>query len=259
MTFTSAQLTAWIGAYLWPFCRIGAVLAAVPVIGARSVPVRIRLLFALSLTLVIAPVIPSVPTVDPLSPNGVLVTMQQVLIGGAMGFSLHLIFSAFVHAGQLVAMQMGLGFASLVDPQNGVQVPVLSQFYVVVASLMFLALDGHLVVIEVLVESFRTMPVSATGLAAAGIWDLVSAASRMFAGAVQIALPAVTALLLANIAFGVMARAAPQLNIFSIGFPLTLILGFVALLLTIPSLIPHVSEFLNDGFGLMRHVSGGGN
>src|SRR3989344_3929613 len=176
MTFTSAQLAAWIGAYLWPFCRIGAVLAAVPVIGARSIPVRVRLLFALSLTLVIAPVIPAVPTADPLSPNGVLVTMQQVLIGGAMGFALHLIFSAFVHAGQLVAMQMGLGFASLVDPQNGVTVPVLSQFYVVVASLMFLALDGHLVVIEVLVESFRTMPVSATRLAVAGIWDLVSAA-----------------------------------------------------------------------------------
>jgi flagellar biosynthetic protein FliR len=258
MTFTSAQLAAWIGAYLWPFCRIGAVLAAIPVIGARSVPVRIRMLFALSLTLVIAPVIPAVPMIDPLSPNGALVTMQQVLIGGAMGFSLHLIFSAFVHAGQLVAMQMGLGFASLVDPQNGVTVPVLSQFYVVVASLMFLALDGHLVVIEVMVESFRTMPVSATGLAAAGIWDMVSAASWMFAGALQVALPTLTALLLANIAFGVMARAAPQLNIFSIGFPLTLILGFVALLLTIPSLIPHVSNLLDDAFGLMRHVSGGG-
>lgn len=258
MNFTSAEITAWIGTYLWPFFRIGAALAAVPVIGARFIPVRVRLLLALSLTLVIAPVIPSMPAVDPLSPDGMLVTLQQVLIGAAMGFALQLIFSAFAHAGQLIAMQMGLGFASLVDPQNGVQVPVLSQFYVVITSLIFLALDGHLVVIEVLADSFYTMPISATGIAAAGLWELSNSASRMFAGALQIALPAMTALLLVNLAFGVMARAAPQLNIFSIGFPLSLILGFVALLLTIPSLIPQSSELFNEGFELMRHLAAGG-
>lgn len=258
MNFTGAEIASWVGTALWPFFRIGAALAVVPVIGTRLIPMRIRLLFALSVTLVIVPVIPSAPAVDPLSHDGMLVTAQQVLIGTAMGFSLHLIFSAFVHAGQVIAMQMGLGFASLVDPQNGVQVPMLSQFYVVLASLVFLALDGHLVVIEVLADSFRTMPISATGIAVTGLWDLVSAAGRMFAGALQIALPAVTALLLVNLAFGVMARAAPQLNVFSIGFPMSLILGFVVLLLTLPSLIPQSMELLNEGFALMRHFAAGG-
>jgi flagellar biosynthetic protein FliR len=258
MNFTSAEIASWIGTGLWPFFRIGASLAVVPVIGTRLIPMRIRLLFALSVTLVIVPVIPPVPAVDPLSSDGMLVTVQQVLIGTAMGFSLHLIFSAFVHAGQIIGMQTGLGFASLVDPQNGVQVPILSQFYVVLASLVFLTLDGHLVVIEVLADSFRTMPISATGIAVTGLWDLASAASRMFAGALQIALPAVTALLLVNLAFGVMARAAPQLNVFSIGFPLSLILGFVVLLLTLPSLIPQSMELLNEGFALMRHFAAGG-
>lgn len=259
MNFTSAEITAWIGAYLWPFFRIGAALSAAPIFGARFVPVRVRLLLAFMLTLVISPLIPPVPALDPLSIGGVLVTLQQILIGAAMGFALHLIFSAIVHAGQIIALQMGLGFASLVDPQNGVQVPVLSQFYLVLASLVFLALDGHLAIIEALVDSFRTMPISPSGIAVAGLWGLVAAASQMFAGALSIALPAVTALLLVNFAFGVMARAAPQLNIFSIGFPLSLILGFAALMLTLPSLVPQSTDVINQAIALMRHIAAGGH
>jgi flagellar biosynthetic protein FliR len=258
MNFTSAELTAWIGAYLWPFFRIGAALSAAPVFGARFVSLRVRLLLALSITLVVAPVITPMPRMDPLSFDGIFVTLQQILIGAAMGFALQLIFSAFVHAGQIIAMQMGLGFASLVDPQNGVQVPVLSHFYLLVVSLVFLALDGHLAVVEVIVDSFRTMPVSPTGIAVSGLWELVSAASFMFAGALSIALPAMTALLIVNLAFGVMSRAAPQLNIFSIGFPLSLILGFVALWLTISGLAPQAEGLIQQGLDLMRHLSGGG-
>lgn len=258
MNFTSLDVTAWISAYLWPFFRIGAALTAVPVIGLSFLPVRIRLLLALVLTLVIAPVIPPVPAIDPMSLEGILITLQQVLVGASMGFALYLIFSAFVYAGQIIGMQMGLGFALLVDPQNGVQVPVLSQLYVVLAMLMFLVLDGHLILIEVLAESFHTLPISTSGLFAVGLWELVSSASKMFAGALQVALPAVTALLLVNLAFGVMARAAPQLNIFTVGFPLSLILGFVAILLTLSNLIPHSAYLFDQGFELMRRMANGG-
>jgi flagellar biosynthesis protein FliR len=169
---------------------------------------------------------------------------------------LRVVFGAFVHAGQIIAMQMGLGFASMVDPLNGVQVPVVSQFYVVLVTLMFLALDGHLALIEVLADSFRVMPIAPTGLALSGIWDLLGWASRMFAGALQIALPAVASLLLVNIAFGVMTRAAPQLNIFAIGFPISMILGFVVLLITLPGMSAQLGTLLNDAFALIHHLMG---
>jgi flagellar biosynthetic protein FliR len=258
MNIAAADISAWLGTYLWPLFRIGALLGAMPVIGMRTVPARVRLGLALALTLVVAPVIPPAPAIDPLSIAGAMVTLQQVLIGAAMGFLLSLVFGAFVYAGQLVAMQMGLGFASLVDPQHGVEVPVVSQFYVIVVTLVFLALDGHLAVIEALVESFRALPVSPAGLTVATLWQIVAAGGQLFSGALSVALPALVAMLLVNLAFGVMTRAAPQLNIFSVGFPVTLLFGFVVLLLSLPLLGPQFQGLFESEFALIRQLLAGG-
>lgn len=244
--------------YLWPLFRVLALVAMAPVFGAQSVPVRIRVGFSVALTLVIAPVLPPVPVVDPLSSAGLMIVIQQVLIGLAMGFSLKLVFGAFVMAGQLIGQSMGLGFASMVDPLNGVQVPVVSQFYQVLVTLIFLGFNGHLVLLEVLADSFRTLPVGPNGLAMSGVWDLVIWGGQMFSGAVLISLPAVTALLVANIAFGVMTRASPQLNIFAIGFPITLLLGIVVMLVTLPVISPQLNNLMNDVFALMQKLVGGG-
>lgn len=257
MQFSAADLSAWIGSYLWPLFRIGALLGAVPVIGTRMVPARVRLVLALALTLVLVPVIPAAPAIDPLSIAGLGVTFQQVLIGAAMGFVLSLVFAAFVSAGQLIALQMGIGFASMVDPQHGVEVPVVSQLYIVLVTLVFLSLDGHLALIEVLAESFHTLPVSPAGLTVASMWDLAAAVGRMFSGALTIALPAMVALLLINIAFGVMTRAAPQLNLFTVGFPITLLFGFLVLLLTLPMVAPQLRELLGAEFEQMRRLVAG--
>jgi flagellar biosynthetic protein FliR len=257
MVVSSADITAWLGGYLWPFFRIGAALGAVPVIGTRLVPVRVRLGLALALTALIAPLVPPAPAVDLLSMAGALLVSQQILIGAAMGLALHLVFSAFVHAGQVIAMQMGLGFASMIDPQNGVAVPVLSQFYMILVTLLFFALDGHHVVIEVLADSFHTLPPAAHGFAPADGWALVQSAGWMFAGALRVALPAVTALLFVNIAFGVMMRTAPQLNIFAVGFPISMILGFAVILFTLPGIAPQLDDLLTNGFELMRRLTAG--
>jgi flagellar biosynthetic protein FliR len=257
MIITTAELSAWIGSWLWPLFRIGAALGAVPLIGARFVPMRVRLALALALTLAIAPLLPAVPAIEPLSAEGVAVTANQLLIGVAMGFTLTLVFQTFVHGAQIVAMQMGLGFASLIDPQNGVEVPVLSQFYAVLVVLLFLGFDGHLALVEMLTDSFRSMPVAASGLGSAALWDLLNAAGAMFAGAVRVALPAIAALTLVNLAFGVMSRAAPQLNILAVGFPLTLLLGFAVVLFTLPAVVPQLSEQLAHGFDLMRRLVNG--
>ena len=243
---------------MWPFMRIGAMLSMVPVLGSQLIPMRIRLLMTLTLTIVIAPLVSNVPAVDPLGFSGLLIGGQQILIGLAMGFTFRMVFAAFIHGGQIIAMQMGLGFASMVDPQNGVQVPVVSQFYLILTTLIFLAVNGHMVIIEVLAHSFTTLPVSAQGISAANLWILISWGTQMFAWAVVIALPAVASLLVANIAFGVVTRAAPQLNIFAVGFPVTMTLGFLIMLITVSGIVPQFTSILGEGFSLARLMATSG-
>jgi flagellar biosynthetic protein FliR len=258
MDFTSAQITAWIGAYFWPFLRIGAMLMAAPVFGARMVPKRVRLGLGLALAVMVAPLLPAMPLVDALSPDGVLIELNQVVIGLAMGFTLQLVFGALVAAGQTIAMSMGLGFASLVDPQNGVQVPVISQFYLITATLLFLIFNGHLLLIQMVVDSFHTLPVGIHGLPREAAYDMVVWATQMFAGALKVALPAVTAIMLVNLSLGVMTRAAPQMNIFSVGFPITLLGGFVIMIFTMPGIEPQFMELMNGAFALVRDMVSGG-
>lgn len=258
MHFTTAEITAWLGSFLWPFFRIGAMTMAAPIFGARSVPVKVRLMIALSLSILIAPILPAAPAVDPLSLTGLTITLQQILIGIAMGFTLQLVFAAIITGGQMIAMQMGLGFASMVDPQNGVQVPVLAQFYLLMTTLLFLGLNGHLLLIDLLAESFRLMPVGGDVMSREAIWAIASWGSQMFAGGVWLALPAAASLLMINIAFGVMARSAPQLNIFAIGFPVTMMMGFVVILYTLPNVVPQFSSIVSGGFELIRIVLTGG-
>lgn len=256
MTFTSAELTAWIGAFLWPFFRIGGLLMAAPVFGARVVPVRIRLGLAVAITLLVAPLLPAMPAIDPLSSDGMMITAQQILIGAAMGFALRLVFTALEMAGQMTAHLMGLSFASMMDPQNGVQVPVVSQFYTIMGILLFLAMNGHLITIEVLVDSFRTLPVGASGLEAEGARGLALWGSTMFAGGLLIAMPAVTALLLVNITFGVITRTSPQLNIFAVGFPAIMLFGFVVMLLSLSGLPAQLGRLLASVFQAMGNLVG---
>lgn len=246
MIYTTTDIVQWLGSMLWPFVRIGMMLAVAPVFGGNLVPVRIKLILAVLLTWVMLPLIPPVPAVDPLSAASVLITIQQMIIGLAMGFALQLVFAALIIGGQTVAMGMGLGFASMVDPQNGVQVPVIGQYYVVLATLLFLALNGHLALVGVLSDSFQSLPIGETALNREQLHEIAHWGTRLFAGGLLVALPAVTAILLVNLAFGVVSRAAPQLNIFGVGFPVTLTLGFVVLLVTLPGMLPQMSNMLTE-------------
>ena len=254
MQFTSAEVGSWIAQFMWPFLRVTGVFIAMPVMTTRGVPMQLRLILAVAITLGIVAAIPPVPVIDPLTGQGMLILLQQFIIGVTMGFTLRIVFSALITAGHVTALGMGLGFASMVDPSNGVQIPVLSMFYSIMGTLLFLAFDGHLVTIQVLAESFHIFPVGQGGVAMEGVWDLVLWASWIFAGAVMIALPAVTAILIVNISFGVMTRASPQLNIFAVGFPLIMVLGFLMMYLTLPSIVPRFSELTLGALELMRHI-----
>ncbi len=257
MLLNSAEIATWVGSFLWPLARVAALVTVAPIFGARMIPRRVRLMIILALTWAILPFIKSVPVIEPLSPAGVLVVAQQILIGLSMGFLFRLAFTALELGGLMIATQMGLGFASLVDPQNGAQSPLLSQFYTLLGTLVFLGLNGHLLLIQLLVDSFEALPVATSGADRDLLWTLATWASRMFAGAVLISLPAIASLLVVNLAFGVMTRAAPQLNIFSVGFPIGLILGLLIILYNLPTLLHQLDRLFADAFERVSQLLGG--
>ena len=257
MVITGAEIVGWIGAILWPLFRVSAMVMAAPIFGAQTVPARVRLAIALAITALAAPLLPPMPAVEMFSADMFLITAQQILIGTVMGFAVQLVFSAVVTGGQIVAMQMALGFSLMVDPQNGNQVPVLSQLFLIMVVLVYLAMNGHLILIDILVQSFYIMPVAVDGLVPDDLWHLVTWATQIFSGAVGIALPAIASLLVVNLAFGVMTRAAPQLNIFAIGFPLTMMIGFGVIFATLPGIAPQSLSLFDGVHELIRGLGGG--
>lgn len=257
MVITADQITAWVGGLLWPLFRVGALLMVAPVFGARMIPHRIRMALSLAVTILLVPMLPAMPAVNVFSPNSLFIVAQQILIGAMMGFALQLVVNAVITGGQVIAMQMGLGFSAMVDPQNGTQTPVVSQLYLMMVVLTYLALGGHLVMFEVLLDSFNGVPISTAGVNPAGLWKLVSWGGLIFSGAVGMALPAIASLLMVNITFGIMTRAAPQLNIFAIGFPLTLLMGFIVMLVTLPGVVPHSNSMFTETYHLLRDLMGG--
>ena len=254
MTFNYPEFLQLVGLYFYPFVRIGAMLSIIPLYGIRAVPVRTRVILTVFLTIVIAPALALPPPVDPFTMKGVLFILQQVLIGLAMGVIFLVVFQAFVIAGHLIAMGMGLAFASMVDPGSGVQAPVVSQYFTIVVTLLFLAMNGHLLVIQVMADSFEYLPIGINFLTADSLRLLVEFGSYMFSAGVLVALPAITALLLINVAFGVVTRAAPSLNIFAVGFPVTLLTGLVMLSLTTPLILPHLQELIHRAVELITQL-----
>ena len=245
------QIYEWIGQYFWPFCRIGAFFMILPIFSTQLVPVRIRLGLALAVTVLLAPLVKAVPMVDLLSFKSALIIVQQLLIGLAMGFIVQLLFQVFVIGGQAVAMQNGLGFATLVDPVNGINVASISQVYLMTVNLLFFAMNGHLAVIKLLAESFQSLPVSDTGIHVENYLELVRLGSWMFTGALMVALPSTISLLVVNITFGVISRVAPQMNIIAIGFPFTVVVGMVIIWLTLGNVLPEFEKLSTDAYTMI--------
>ncbi len=225
MEFAIPDLTQWVVRVLLPLFRIAGFFMVVPLIGTQLVPMRIRLGFAVALTLLVVPLLPPLPAIEGLSLTLYLTIAQQILIGVALGFFVQVFFQVVVLAGQIISYQMGLGFASISDPTNGVSVVVLSQFYLMLTMMLFLSMNGHLVLIDVIVNSFQVIPINQGVLPSLSLWRIAVSGGWLFAAALLLALPAVVAVLVVNFAFGIMTKAAPQLNIFAIGFPFTMLFG----------------------------------
>jgi flagellar biosynthetic protein FliR len=250
LELTDRELLGWLAAWLWPFLRISAFVLTAPAIGTRSVPARVRLVFALGLTVVLAPLTGRavLPFAELFSAQGLLVGAQQVMVGAGLGLVLRMVFLVLEFAGQIIAQQMGLGFAAMVDPASGSQVPVISQFYVILATLSFFALDAHLQLVRLLADSFDLLPIGHGAFAPGALAGLIAWSGDLLGVGVVVMLPVVASLLVVNLAFGVMARAAPQLNIFAVGFPVMIVFGTVTMVLTLGALPTQVEGLFASGF-----------
>jgi flagellar biosynthetic protein FliR len=239
LEIATSAIEQYLADLLLPFMRISGLFASMVGLSAKSVPPMTRALLTLFLTLIIMPVIPPVPVADVFSVGTWVLGIQQLIIGIAIGFLSNMVLNTFVLAGQIIALQTGLGFASIVDPVNGISVPAVGQFYLILATLMFWALDGHLAMIRMIVMSFEAFPIGEAWFAAEQFRDIAHWAGWMFISAVTLSLAPIVSLLIVNLAFGVMTKAAPQLNIFSIGFAIAQIMGLLIIWLTIDNLTHH--------------------
>ena len=245
--FTFSELAGWLGQYLWPLFRVAALLMTMPMVSSQVVAPKVRLLMALAITFLISPLLPSVPAVEPMSAAALLVTLQQLAIGAAMGMVLQIYFAIFTSAGEIVSMQMGLGMSVMIDPINGVQIPVISQLFQLLSFLMFLAVDGHLVAITVVIESFSVLPIAPLDLSRIILEQLPGLVSWMLVSALLMVIPAIISLLIVSFTFGVMNRSAPQFNIFSLGFPLTMLGGLIILMLVSSEFPGLFIQFTQEG------------
>ncbi len=256
MDFSSEFIMQWMADIALPFVRISAMLMSMAGFSGKRVPAKVRVLFSLAVALLIAPIIPSVGTVDLVSLTGFILVMQQALIGVAIGFISQIMLNTFVVAGQVVATQTGLGFASIMDPISGINIAAVGQFYLILATLVFWAVDGHLMMIKMIVLSFEALPVGSGWLAADNFLKIVEWGKWLFIATITLTLTPVIAMLIVTFTFGIMTRAAPQLNIFSIGFPITQISGLIVIWLSLSAFMLHFDTMWQDAAYLMCEILG---
>ncbi len=251
ITLSAADLNAWIAAFIFPASRILALISSAPIWGSAAIPRRTRLILGLAITFAIMPALPPMPSAAPGSVVGLWLIAQQILIGLGMGFAMRVVYTALDVAGEYIGLQMGLGFATFYDPQHGGQTPVIAEFLGLLAILVFLSLNGHLLYVATLAQSFVAIPVSVTPLGSGSWLNLVELGAKMFSGGLLLALPVLVALTITNVALGVLTRAAPQLNLFAVGFPLTLAGGFAILGLMLNYLATPLQDIFEAGISAM--------
>jgi len=234
LTFNEAQILAWISPLLWPFLRVLALIGAMPVIGQRAVPMRVRVALGALVTFCAQASLPTMPVVALDTPMAFLTILQQVIIGVSMGFAVRIVFAAIEFAGEIVGLQMGMNFAGFFDPATGGQTTAVSRFFGVAVSWLFIVINGHLLLIAAVVQSFQAFPVSAEPFAFLRAIQPQLWGAELFRVGLWIALPMVGIMLFTNLVLGVISRVAQQMNIFSIGFPITMAVGLVGVLMTLP-------------------------
>ena len=234
LTFTEAQVLEWITPILWPFLRVLALFGTLPVLGQRTVPMRVRIGLAFLIAFCAQATLPPMPLIPLDSAAGFLAVLQQVLIGASLGFAVRIVFSAVEFAGELIGLQMGLNFAGFFNPMTGGEATAVSRFFGISVGWLFIVINGHLLLIGAVIQSFQAFPVGPEPFAFLRAVQPQVWGTEVFRLGLWIALPLIAMLLFVNLVLGIISRVAQQMNIFSIGFPMTLAVGLIGTLLTLP-------------------------
>jgi len=254
MNLLAADIVERFYTFLWPMLRIGSMMVAAPLLSQNAVTLRLRVVISLVLTFLIYPLI-KWPVIDPISAEGLLEIVNQLFIGSLMGLMLQVAIGSLVVAGQSISASMGLSMASMYDPNVG-NVPVIAQLILIMSTLVFLGFGGHVIMISMLLESFRSLPIGESLLGQVAFGKVIAWSSMIFLGGLLIALPVMIALLFINIGMGVVTRAAPSLNIFSVGFPATIAAGFIVLIFSMESIVSRIQWVWMQAFSHVRDLVG---
>ena len=256
MVIDGQQAFGMINAILWTMLRTGALLMAAPLIGTRAVSVRVRVIIAGALAMALAPLLPGTPDRIAFDTSTVLNVARELAVGASMGFMLRLAFEAGAMAGELISQGTGLAFAQMSDPLRGVNSGVVGQWFYLAFGLLFFTANGHLALVSLLVDSYRSLPI---GTALPDVQQMLEVAPMLFGhvlrAAVGLALPVMVAMLAVNLAFGVLGRAAPALNPIQLGLPTALLLGLFLLALLAGELGPPVQRVFDLSFDAARQLT----
>ncbi|KGE78527.1 flagellar biosynthetic protein FliR [Halomonas salina] len=244
---TFDQLHGWLVAFLWPFCRISGLMLTSPIWGHSNMPRQAKIALAASLTVVMAPVLPAMPSVPLFSWAGLGIVIEQLLVGAAMGLVMRVTLVVVQATGEFIGLKMGLAFATFFDPASGTNMMVLSRFLYMITLLMFLAFNGHLMVLELLASSFQTLPIGLGRYDPAAFEMLVRYGGTIFSSGMLLAMPLIASLMIVSLGLGILNRSAPQLTVFSIGFPASLTMGVVLLMVLMTDLDRFLERLFRQG------------
>ncbi|WP_355660202.1 flagellar biosynthetic protein FliR [Halomonas salifodinae] len=251
---TFAQLQGWLIAFLWPFMRITGFLLAAPLWGHSSVPNQVKVALGVLVTVAAAPLLPPLPQVPLISWASLGIMVEQLIIGIAIGLVMQVTLAVVQATGEFIGLSMGLAFATFFDPSSGTNTMVLSRVLYMITLLMFLAFDGHLMVIETLVRSFTVLPIGLEGLNAGAFEMLVRYGGTIMTSGMLLALPVMGSLLIISLSLGILNRSAPQLTVFNIGFPTSLTVGLFLLMVLMTDLGRFLSRLFSQGIGVMHQL-----
>lgn len=254
ISFTIDQLYLWINAFLWPFFRVLGLFMVAPLFSESSIPLQVKVGAAVLISLVIAPTLAPMPALPTASWEALWLALQQVLIGIALGFVMRIVFAIVMLAGEFIGFQMGLSFASFFDPGTGAQTAVISRLLNLVAMLVFLAVNGHLVMLNAFMHTFDIIPIAPGSLNPNGWGVLIEWTRELFLSGMLLALPLLIILLTMNLAFGILNRTAQQITIFAVGFPITLTTGLIILTIVIPKTAPFLMQLFEAGYETMARL-----
>ena len=256
LVIDAADVSRWVARLWWPVLRIGGFVVSAPIASEAAIPPPVKIALSIGLAFILAPLAPVPAGLSIFSGAGAMAAVQEVLIGIAVGMVVQLAFEALAFAGQTISLSMGLGFATLIDPQHGASTPVLGQLFTILGTLAYLAVNGHLVLISALAMSFKTLPIGSANIDQNVLWSMGLWGARIFETGLLVALPAVVALVIVNLALGVVTRAAPQLNLFGIGFTISLMSGFVVLIVGLEGLMTGISSLINSALSAVVDLVG---